>query len=42
MTIKKLHLFSQYDEHERNYKPVNDLCFSQLILSKAMVLLIIS
>ena len=21
-------LFSQYDDHERNYKPENDMCFS--------------
>ena len=32
LTINKMRLFSQYDDHERNYKPVNDICFS-LILS---------
>ena len=26
-TSGKLRLFSQYDNHERNYKPVNDMCF---------------
>ena len=36
-----MHLFSQYDDHERNCKPVNDMCFS-LILSYAILLLIIS
>ena len=41
LTINKMHLFSQYDDHERNYKPVSDMCFS-LILSKAILLLIIS
>ena len=32
LKINKMHLFSQYDYHEQNYKPVNDMCFS-LILS---------
>ena len=34
LTIEKIHLFSQYDDHERvsNYKPVSDMC-SSLILS---------
>ena len=32
LTVKKIYLFSQYDDHERNYKPVSDMCFS-LILS---------
>ena len=39
LTIKMIHLFSQYDDHEQNYKPVNDMCFS-LILSKAILLFI--
>ena len=37
----KMGLFSQYDNHKRNYKPVNDMCFS-LILSQVILLLIIS
>ena len=31
-----MHLVSQYDDHERNYKPVSDKCFS-LILSLVLV-----
>ena len=41
LTINKVRLFSQYNDHKRNYKPVNDMCFS-LILSQAILLLIIS
>ena len=32
LTIYKMHLFSQYNDHERNYKPVSDMWFL-LILS---------
>ena len=32
LTINRMHLFSQYEDHERNYKPVSDMRFS-LILS---------
>ena len=28
-----MRLFSQYDDHERNYKPVNDICFSLINLN---------
>ena len=40
-SIDKMRLFSQYDNHEQNYKLLNDMCFS-LILSNAILLLIIS
>ena len=29
--ISQRHLFSQYDDHERNYKPVSDRCLSLIL-----------
>ena len=34
-----MHLFSQYNDHEQNYKPVSGMCFS-FILSQAILLLV--
>ena len=28
LTINKVRLFSQYNDHKRNYKPVNDMFFT--------------
>ena len=32
LQFKKLHLFSQYDDYERNYKPVSDVFFTHFVL----------
>ena len=38
VTINKMHLFSQYDDHKRNYKPVSDVFFTYFELGIAYVL----
>ena len=30
--MNKMHLFLQYDDHERKYKPVNDVFFTHIEL----------